>query len=307
MNGENPYAPFGKINPVAFVFISLLIVFLTYQIIGSIILLVFLGYSTDISVSNVGLVRIIITFSQFLLIFFPVILLNALRGWDFRETFFIKKPDVKIFFLAVAGIVVIQPFLQLFMYLQNLLIFSIPFGQEILEKIKLIFDTFEKSTLSLVTSYSIPEFLVVILAIALTPAICEEFLFRGLIFKNFNKSLSLKASVFYTGLIFALFHFHPFNLLPLILLGVYLTFVVYYSESIFTSVVCHFINNFISAYVVFIFGYDITSSENMKPDEINQLIISGIISLIIFVLILYFIVKVFKKNKQKNIISVGNG
>jgi hypothetical protein len=111
-------------------------------------------------------------------------------------------------------------------------------------------------------------------------------------------------SIFLTGFIFAVFHFHPFNLIPLIVLGFYLSYIVYYSGSIWTGVAAHFINNFLSAYLVFRFG-----SENFdKPDEgfaeNSILLISGIASLILFIVIIAFIKRYGTERKNKIIVNV---
>jgi hypothetical protein len=101
-----------------------------------------------------------------------------------------------------------------------------------------------------------------------------------------------------TGLIFALFHFHPFNLIPLVVLGYYLTFVVFYSESIFTAIACHFINNFISAYSVFAFGKESFTEPDISGMHLIQFGIIGLISLVLFIFLLIYIVKIYNKKNQ---------
>jgi len=77
-------------------------------------------------------------------------------------------------------------------------------------------------------------------------------------------------------------------------LGIFLTFIVYHSGSIYTSIVCHFINNFLSALAVYIYGTDaIGKSETavMTQDEQLQFIILGIVSLAVFIKIIFLIIK----------------
>ena len=152
-----------------------------------------------------------------------------LQDNNLKETFRLKKPKMSVFLFAVLGILVIQPFLQVYMYYQNELIFNLPFGKELITQLKELFDTLESTTEKLVTANSVPEFIMIVIVIAVTPAICEEFLFRGLVFKNFEKMIPASKAIFFTGLLFALFHFHPFNLIPLTVLGIFLTLVVYHS------------------------------------------------------------------------------
>ncbi len=188
----------------------------------------------------------------------------------------------------------IQPFLQVYLYYQNELIFNLPFGKEFINQLKELFDMLESATEKLVEANSVPEFLLVVIVIAVTPAVCEEFLFRGLVFKNFEKVIPASKAIFFTGLLFALFHFHPFNIVPLTILGIFLTFIVYHSGSIYTAIACHFINNFLSALVVFIFGTESVSafeSEDMTSPEQIQFTVLGIISLFVFSIVIMMIKK----------------
>ena len=295
--------PLANVSPPVFIFISLSVVFFLFQIIGGAITYMLFGADMEISAENVDLTRLILTFAQFMFILFPTILLVMLQDNNLKETFRLKKPKMPVFLFAIIGILVIQPFLQVYMYYQNELIFNLPFGKEFITQLKELFDVLESTTKKLVTADSIPEFILIVIVIAVTPAICEEFLFRGLVFRNFEKMIPASKAIFFTGLLFALFHFHPFNLIPLTVLGIFLTFIVYHSGSIYTAVVCHFINNFISALAVFIYGTDsfgTESSSSMTYEEQIQFLILGAISLGIFILAVYLINK-FSVMKDRNI------
>ncbi len=286
--------PLAGTPPLVFIFISLSVVFFLFQIIGGGITYVLLGADTEINADNINLTRLILTFAQFMFILVPSLVLVMLQDNNIKETFRLKKPKMTVFLFSIIGILVIQPFLQVYLYYQNEFIFNLPFGKEFITQLKEIFDVLESTTEKLVTANSVPEFLIIIIVIAVTPAICEEFLFRGLVFKNFEKIIPASRAIFFTGLLFALFHFHPFNLIPLVVLGVFLTFIVYHSGSIYTAVACHFINNFISALAVFIYGTDSIDADNtasMTSDEQLQFAVLGIISLVIFILIIYMIKK----------------
>lgn len=297
-NKETKKAPLGNLHPAMFIVIILVATFITYQVFGGVLTILFVGLDLKTIPENLPTTRIILSFSQFMFILFPALILSTLQGNNFKETFRFKKPNMPIFFLSIFGLLIVQPFLQVFLYFQNKIIFSIPFGTEVLKQVKDLFDTLEQTTMSLVTANTIPEFIFVIFVIAVTPAICEEFLFRGIVFKNFERITLRRSAMILTGLIFALFHFHPFNLVPLVILGFYLTFIVYYSESIFTAVACHFINNFISAYSVFIFGKENFAEPEISGMHMVQFGIFGLISLVLFIFLLIYIVKIYNKKFQ---------
>jgi membrane protease YdiL (CAAX protease family) len=296
-------APFKGLNPTVFVFMGLVIVFILYQILGSLLQLLAVGEDFSSTTGKLNLTRTIISFSQFMFIFFPAVLLAYLQGDKVKETFRLKAPKMSVFILSLLGILVVQPFLQLFLYYQNKIIFSLPFGQDSLKTLKDIFDMLEASTLKLVTAYSVPEFIVIVFVIAVTPAICEEILFRGFVLSNFLKSGKVSFAIIFSGLLFALFHFHPFNLIPLAVLGIFLSFIVYHSGSIYTAIIAHFINNFISTMAVFIYGKDEFISKDIPADEISQVIIMGIVSLILFVAVVVAIKK-FSVTKNLNRVQI---
>ena len=280
-------------HPMLFIVILLVTVFGMYQILGGVMTIIFLGGDISKLEQKLTTTRIVLSFSQFMFLLFPVLIFSMLQGNKFKEVFRIKKPDLSVLLLSVFALIVIQPFLQVYLLIQNKLIFAIPFGTDIIRNLKTLFDSLESTTMNLVKANNIPEFIGVVFIIAVTPAICEEFLFRGLVFKNFEKISKPFNAIFFTGLLFALFHFHPFNLIPLILLGFFLTYVTYYSGSIFTAIICHFINNFVSALSVFILGKENFAEPNVSNTELMQYSVLGLISLIIFIALLISINKIY--------------
>jgi membrane protease YdiL (CAAX protease family) len=79
--------------------------------------------------------------------------------------------------------------------------------------------------------------------IALVPAICEEVLFRGYIFRAFQRSWGILLAVIFSGLVFGMFHLQVPNLMPLATLGILLAVMTWLSRSIWPAIVAHFVNN----------------------------------------------------------------
>lgn len=297
-------APLANMQPALFVILSLFVVFVTYQIFGGLLSLFIYGEDLKTLDTDVNTARIVISFSQFMFILVPVLLLNILQGSKPKVTFRLNKPKQSVLWLGIIGMIVVQPALQSYMYMQNLLLKSVPFGGEAIKQIKDLMDALEAVTLNLVNANSIGEFVFVVFVIAVTPAVCEEFFFRGLVFYNFERNMISRKAIFMTGFIFAVFHFHPFNLLPLILLGYYLTFVVFYSNSIITGIAVHFVNNFLSAYLVFRYGKEGFENPNGTIYDNMPLLITGIISFVLFLVILRIIKYKGTENNDKAVINV---
>ena len=78
---------------------------------------------------------------------------------------------------------------------------------------------------------------------ALTPAICEEALFRGFFFASLRKRLPTWALLVVTALVFALFHMSVYRLFGTFALGLVMAWLVWRSRSILTSMLFHFMNN----------------------------------------------------------------
>jgi membrane protease YdiL (CAAX protease family) len=78
---------------------------------------------------------------------------------------------------------------------------------------------------------------------ALSPAICEEALFRGPILRGLRTRLHPVTAVLLTGLLFGLFHLDLYRLLPTAILGIFLGFLALGSKSILPPILAHFCNN----------------------------------------------------------------
>lgn len=83
-----------------------------------------------------------------------------------------------------------------------------------------------------------------ILVMAVIPALGEEWFFRGVLYKIFQQWTGKAAfSVLLSALIFTLIHVQIFKFVPMLLLGLLLGALRWWSGSIWPSVVVHFINN----------------------------------------------------------------
>jgi sodium transport system permease protein len=87
------------------------------------------------------------------------------------------------------------------------------------------------------------SFVTTLLLVAVTPAICEECLFRGPILRGLRTRLDSVAAVIITAALFGLFHMDVYRLIPTTLLGVLLGFIALESGSIVPAMVAHFCNN----------------------------------------------------------------
>ena len=84
---------------------------------------------------------------------------------------------------------------------------------------------------------------VLLLGAAVSPAICEEVLFRGGILSGLRGRLPAWAQVVVVGLLFGLFHLSVHRVVPTAVLGIAITYAAVRSGSIFPAMLMHLLHN----------------------------------------------------------------
>lgn len=88
-----------------------------------------------------------------------------------------------------------------------------------------------------------------VIAMALVPAICEEYFFRGILFNDYAKYGNLCAVVM-SCLFFAMSHFDPAGFVSYFFGGLMLCFAYLVTRSLIASMFLHFISNLFSLFVM---------------------------------------------------------
>ncbi|MEO1477549.1 MAG: CPBP family intramembrane glutamic endopeptidase [Bacteroidota bacterium] len=171
---------------------------------------------------------------------------------------YVRRADTPGLLLAVVGLFVLLPFNTWLAELNN----ALPLPQAIRD-----FDQSQMEMIEgLLGNLDISIGLALVL-VALTPALCEEYLFRGYmqrqlerripsLFQRIARSpfasrrsrfIAEKAPIIavfvIVGVVFGLYHMRLTQALPLSFLGAYLAFAVWATGSLWTGVVLHLINN----------------------------------------------------------------
>jgi len=82
--------------------------------------------------------------------------------------------------------------------------------------------------------------------VALTPAVCEELVFRGVLLRSLGRELPPVRTIVATGLVFAAFHLSfetALRFLPTLWIGLLMSYAAWRTGSLFTSMLMHFLNN----------------------------------------------------------------
>ncbi len=240
-----------------FALVSLVVIFILFQIFGGLLTLVLFG--TDLTEGNVTAFRLATMIGQFLFILLPTLFLARLRFPHVRNFFRFGSVNPKELLLVIVAVFTLQQLLQGYMVLQDSIPVQFPpLIQRVIDQVK---EMMQQMYALLTSAHSIPEFIFVVIVIAATPAICEELLFRGLIQRTleYEESTSLPemnrrgfTAAVVAGVVFGLYHLNPFTLVPLVALGIYFGFIVYRTQNILTSMTAHFFNNFLACIAVYL-------------------------------------------------------
>lgn len=165
----------------------------------------------------------VIQYGFFLL---PAVALAAAKGFDFRDSLSFRSLPWKgllgAFLIGLSGWTIGA----------GLLVRLLPPPPSLLkalEKVLLLDDR----------AASLP---LVLFLVAVTPAICEETLFRGLILGGFRR-VGMWPAVLTAGFLFGIAHSSIYRLLPTFFLGVLFGLAVWKTGSIYAGMLCHALNN----------------------------------------------------------------
>ncbi|HTR81583.1 MAG TPA: CPBP family intramembrane glutamic endopeptidase [Bacteroidota bacterium] len=293
---------FPRMAPWAFVAVALFGIFFLYQIVGGGLTLLIFGQS--VTTDNVQSMRIATMLSQILFLFVPTVVLMKIQHGSVRDVLPRRMPKASEVVLAVAAVFSLQEVMEGYLFFQD----KIPLPESIQPYIETMKRLIEETYRQLVQAHSPAELLFVILVVSITPAICEELLFRGLIQKNIALATSKKTGFVVTGIIFGLYHVDPFLLVPLVSLGILFGFFMFRSETIVLPMVAHFVNNLISTLGLY-YENDMKNSPalsmiNSLSDYSSTFVVTASLGFaIVFLVSVYFYLQVTETITTANVPS----
>ena len=291
---SNPPAPEEnavRVRPLLFAALSLIIIFFLYQVVGGGLTLLIFGAS--ITLGNVQWMRAATMIAQVLFLLVPTLLLIRYQHGSLRRAFSWRFPRTSEVVLAIVAVFSLQQVMEGYLFFQD----KMPLPESIRPFIEMAKRLMEETYQQLVEAHSPGELLFVLLVVSLTPAICEELLFRGLVQKNMVLGTGKTAGYVATGVIFGLYHVNPFLVVPLVSLGILFSFFMSRSGTILVPIAAHFTNNVVSTLGVYL-GDRPESPEALKmfnslSDYSAQFVISSTVGFgLMFAVSLYFYLQV---------------
>lgn len=260
-------------------------------------------FGFDLEAAPVNGLRFITIIGQILFIFFPALFFSKWIYGDITKIISLKLPDWKELLLFVLGIITLTPLLQSYLYIQNYLFEQLAAYSEFINSIKFLLDSLneliEKTFGNLIRADNIPEMLLVVITISIVPAFCEEVMFRGYIQRSFGFKFKPHIAAILTALFFALYHFNPYGLIPLSIIGFYLGYAAYSSQSLVIPIILHFLNNFFAVMLYFIIGDEELFKSNVSDSaSLGANVIYFILLLFIFITLMFLIRNYYKKKNN---------
>lgn len=150
---------------------------------------------------------------------------------------------------------------------------------------------------NLIIYYDTPlEFLLILIVIAVLPAIGEELLFRGIIQNELRQIFSgPHAAIWITGFLFSFIHMQFFGFFPRMLLGVVFGYLYYWSGNLLVPVFVHFINNALTFIAMNMHRQGKLAFDLEAPGAVTPA--GFIVSVLLSGFIMFILVKEFKAGK----------
>ena len=145
---------------------------------------------------------------------------------------------------------------------------------------------------------TVPKFLYGILSVAILPAICEEFVHRGLILRGASKAIGYKAAIVISSVLFGLMHMNISQFFYATVLGFLMALVATMTRSIWPAVILHFCNNFMNVFMSFaestkLIGFSLTDFLNGIANQ--STILFFVVSILIVGIVLFGIIMLIKQ------------
>ena len=144
------------------------------------------------------------------------------------------------------------------------------------------------------------DLLLQLLVVALIPALCEEFFFRGAIQQTLQSWFGNDhVAIIVTALFFSLAHGDAYGLVPRFLLGLVLGYLFFLSGSMVVNVCAHFFNNAIVVVMYYLFHVGVLSQSPAAPLQLPWLtvLLCTLAALLLF--IVYFVKKPSKRQAKQ--------
>lgn len=233
----------------------------------------------NILITNLGVSDSFMEVSyQYLFILVPVIIYILITRQKFKKVLSLNKVNPLQLLIAMLLALVSQPFISLVANAMNMVFPGSGYGMQMPTS----------------GGYSL---IFAIFLMAITPAICEEVLMRGVVLHGHKGGTVWKVALL-NGVLFGIFHNNFEQMFYAAAFGAILAFVVLYTDSIYPAILMHFMMNGLSTLGEYYPNSTYMKLTNIYESNMGVLIPLGIMSLIGVIILIKYLKKIsIKKNR----------
>lgn len=243
----------------------------------------FIGGSFALGALEVSLKQYLFI-TQYGLVLMPSLVFLKLNGHSLKKALRLKKISAKVAFKSLIVTLAALPIAYTLNFIMTF----------VLSKL----DWVVVNELDLGTGRA--NYIIMLFLMAVTPGICEEVFFRGMMLSGYEKVLSPQKTIVLTGLLFAVFHFEPQNFMLPALLGMIFAWLVMTTGSIYTSMLGHASFNAIGVSLTY-FSKDIEGADPKASIDAMKNNDPQIIGVIVFMVALSILCGFFLKFAMKSL------
>lgn len=236
---------------------------------------------------SIPVLKIILVAQQILVFLLPAIALSIFEGRRPTTFYDIRKPKLNLLFIVLMLMLCSIPILGLTAELNQKMVFP-SFLKWLEEWMINLEKQGEETTEAILKMNNIGALLINLFVIAIIPAICEEFIFRGALQRIFIKMVrNPHVAIWISAAVFSTIHFQFFGFFPRLFLGAAFGYIYFWTKSIWYTVFAHFLNN---GYAVVIAYYFQKQNLPLKQADETSIawygyLISAILTLALFKLL----------------------
>lgn len=140
------------------------------------------------------------------------------------------------------------------------------------------------------------DFILTLVMVAVLPAIGEELVFRGIFQKQFTEwTKSPLLSIWIAAFIFSAIHLQFEGFLPRMVLGGILGHLYYWTKTLWTPIIIHFLNNGVQVGVLYFSGVDLSQIDDSSTEKIEWWVV--ILSTVVLFMASHLLIKLTRRSE----------
>lgn len=294
--------------------ISAVVGLLVFVVIGFVVCIAIYGldlihnmdWMTGRDLKYIGALKILVTAQQIGLFLVPALVLAIFEGKKPKNFYGFKAAKIELLGVVFLLMVFSMPLMSwineqnMNMRLPEFESVSGRLGRilkQIVTWMKESEDSAGITTKAILAGTSVGALIINLLVIAVTPAICEELIFRGGLQRTLGRWFTNPhVAIWTSAIIFSTIHFQFFGFFPRMFLGAAFGYIYFWTGSLWYAMFAHFINN---GYAVAIAWYMQRNNMPMeKADDMNIAWYGYVISAILTIALFYVLRKSSLQNGQ---------